>query len=136
MDKNELKKIANLMVSPKKGILAADESTGTIQKRFDSIGVVSNEINRRDFEGIKQKLLTQLTNSGQPVIEVEESNFGNRGELMLKHIHYGVDLDMSYAQETLKNIYAIWKRPVNLRTICEEKNMIFLFDGHEMRPIN
>ncbi|MDG2101173.1 MAG: fructose-bisphosphate aldolase class I [Dehalococcoidia bacterium] len=49
MDKNELKKIANLMVSPKKGILAADEITGTIQKRFDSIGVVSNEINRRDW---------------------------------------------------------------------------------------
>ena len=49
MDKTELKKIANLMVSPKKGILAADESTGTIQKRFDSIGVVSNEINRRDW---------------------------------------------------------------------------------------
>jgi len=49
MDKTELKKIANLMVSSKKGILAADESTGTIQKRFDSIGVVSNEINRRDW---------------------------------------------------------------------------------------
>jgi fructose-bisphosphate aldolase class I len=37
------------MVSPKKGILAADESTGTIQKRFDSIDLVSNEINRRDW---------------------------------------------------------------------------------------
>jgi|TARA_B110000263_G_scaffold196528_1_gene175078 fructose-bisphosphate aldolase class I len=49
MDKTELKKIANLMVSPKKGILAADESTGTIQKRFDSIDLVSNEINRRDW---------------------------------------------------------------------------------------
>ena len=34
MNKNELQKIAKLMVSPQKGILAADESTGTIKKKI------------------------------------------------------------------------------------------------------
>ena len=47
MNKNELQKVAKLMVSPKKGILAADESTGTIKKRFDSINLESSEENRR-----------------------------------------------------------------------------------------
>ena len=49
MNKNELQKVAKLMVSPKKGILAADESTGTIKKRFDSINLESSEENRRDW---------------------------------------------------------------------------------------
>lgn len=37
------------MVQPGKGILAADESTGTIKKRFDAIGVENTEENRRDY---------------------------------------------------------------------------------------
>ena len=37
------------MVAPGKGILAADESTGTITKRFDSIGIESTEDSRRDY---------------------------------------------------------------------------------------
>lgn len=45
----ELNKIARAMVAPGKGILAADESSGTIKKRFDAIGVESNETNRRDY---------------------------------------------------------------------------------------
>jgi len=45
----ELAKIANAMVAKGKGILAADESSGTIQKRFDAIHVESTETNRRDY---------------------------------------------------------------------------------------
>src|SRR5579862_7513206 len=49
MDLVELNKVANAMVAPGKGILAADESTGTIKRRFDSIGVECSEDNRRDY---------------------------------------------------------------------------------------
>jgi len=49
MNLEELNKIAIKMVAPGKGILAADESTGTIQKRFDKIGVTNTEENRRDY---------------------------------------------------------------------------------------
>jgi fructose-bisphosphate aldolase, class I len=49
MNLAELNKIAQAMVAPGKGILAADESSGTIKKRFDSIGVDSTEDNRRDY---------------------------------------------------------------------------------------
>ena len=49
MNLEELNRIANKMVAPGKGILAADESTGTIQKRFDKIGVPNTEDNRRDY---------------------------------------------------------------------------------------
>jgi len=49
MNLTELNKIAEAMVAPGKGILAADESSGTIKKRFDAIGVESTEDNRRDY---------------------------------------------------------------------------------------
>jgi len=47
MNRTELARIANAMVAPNKGILAADESTGTIKKRFDAIKLESTEEHRR-----------------------------------------------------------------------------------------
>jgi stage V sporulation protein R len=93
------------------------------------------EIDTKDFLAIKQKLLSQLTNFGQPLIEVENGNFMNRKELLLHHIHYGVDLDVNFANETLRNLFAIWKRPVNLRTMYEDKEVIFNYDGKEFKPL-
>jgi fructose-bisphosphate aldolase class I len=49
MNLDELNAIAKKIVAPGKGILAADESTGTIQKRFDKIGVANTEENRREY---------------------------------------------------------------------------------------
>src|ERR1700760_3582224 len=49
MNLDALNAIATKMVARGKGILAADESTGTIQKRFDKIGVTNTEENRRDY---------------------------------------------------------------------------------------
>lgn len=87
------------------------------------------EIDSRDFLAIKQKLLTQLTNFGSPIIEVADSNFKNAKELLLNHVHGGVDLDAEFAHQTMKNLHAIWKRPINLSTTYEEKEVIFRFDG-------
>src|SRR5881392_3459165 len=49
MNLAELNKVAQAMVAPGRGILAADESSGTIRKRFDAIGVESTADNRRDY---------------------------------------------------------------------------------------
>jgi fructose-bisphosphate aldolase, class I len=49
MDLDALKQTAQAIVAPSKGILAADESSGTIKKRFDSIKVESTEDNRRAY---------------------------------------------------------------------------------------
>src|SRR3974377_536461 len=49
MNLEALNKVAKAMAAPGKGILAADESSGTIKKRFDAIGVESTEDNRRDY---------------------------------------------------------------------------------------
>ncbi len=49
MNLTELNNVAEAMVAPGRGILAADESSGTIKKRFDAIGTESTPITRRDY---------------------------------------------------------------------------------------
>jgi len=45
----DLVEVARALVAPGKGILAADESSGTIKSRFAAVGVESSEANRRDY---------------------------------------------------------------------------------------
>ena len=52
MSNTELHETAAALVAEGKGILAADESTGTIKKRFDTIGVESTEENRRAYRDL------------------------------------------------------------------------------------
>jgi fructose-bisphosphate aldolase class I len=52
MSERELAATAAAMVAPGKGILAIDESSGTIKKRFDSIGLESNVENRRAYRDL------------------------------------------------------------------------------------
>ncbi len=89
------------------------------------------EIFGREFKKIKQKLLFSLTNFGQPVIMVEDANFKNRGELLLRNKSEEVDLDMEHARDTITNVCAIWKRPVNLYTVFDSKRLHLRFDGKE-----
>jgi fructose-bisphosphate aldolase class I len=88
MNLAELNRIANAMVAPGRGILAADESGGTIKKRFDAIGVESSEDNRRDYrellfrsgQGMKSisgvilfdETIRQKAKDGTPLVKVIE----------------------------------------------------------------
>ena len=78
---------------------------------------------------MKNKLLQQLTNFGQPIIEVVDGNYENRGELLLAHKHDGQDLKGDYARETLRNLQSLWRRPVNLVTRYDGKGVMLRFDG-------
>ena len=87
------------------------------------------EILDREFRKVKNKLLSQLTNFGQPIVEVVDGNFENRGELLLAHKHDGQDLKPDYARETLRNLQTVWRRPCNLVTKVEGKGVCLRFDG-------
>src|SRR4249920_2334713 len=86
MNLDELNKVAQAMVAPGRGILAADESSSTIKKRFDAIGVESTENSRRDYremlfrsaEGMKHisgvilydETIWQKGKDGTPLVEI------------------------------------------------------------------
>lgn len=94
-------------------------------------------ITGRDFPEIKRRLLQQLTNFGQPVIVVKDGNFKNRGELLLQHMHEGIDLKHDFALETLRNIFKVWRRPVHIETMVEDSRRRITFDGsnHQVEKI-
>lgn len=86
-------------------------------------------IESRQFGEVKNKLLDQLTNFGQPIIDVVDGNHDNRGELRLKHAHTGSDLKLDWAESTLRNLTRLWKRPVVLDTVLDAKPSRLRHDG-------
>ncbi|MEL6364810.1 MAG: class I fructose-bisphosphate aldolase [Pseudomonadota bacterium] len=73
MDLEALNKVAIAMAAPGKGILAADESTGTIKKRFYSIGVESTEDARRDYREMLFRTGTAMRDHISGVILFDET---------------------------------------------------------------
>jgi stage V sporulation protein R len=89
------------------------------------------EIDSREFQKVKQKILFQLTNFGEPFIFVEDANHDNRAELLLRHRHEGTDLHEENARATLAALERIWRRPVNLISVIDGKNKILRYDGKD-----
>ena len=73
MNLEQLNKTAEAMVKPGKGILAADESSGTIKKRFDTIGVESTADNRRDYRELLFRSTEAMRNYVSGVILYDET---------------------------------------------------------------
>jgi fructose-bisphosphate aldolase class I len=73
MNLAELNKVAEAMVAHGKGILAADESSGTIKKRFDAIGVECTEDNRRDYREMLFRSTEAMKNHISGVILYDET---------------------------------------------------------------
>src|SRR6185369_5319085 len=73
MDSKQLVKTANAMVAKGKGILAADESSGTIKKRFDAIGVESTDASRRDYREMLFRTANAMKNNISGVILYDET---------------------------------------------------------------
>ncbi len=89
------------------------------------------EIETREFKQVKEKLLFQLANAGNPFIYVEDGNYENRGELLLRHDHQGLDLRVDYAKEVMRGLFRIWKRPVLTQTVSDGKMVLLRYDGRE-----
>ena len=115
MSLTDLNEIAVYIVSDGKGILAADESTGTIKKRFDSINTESTEKIRRDYremlfqaEGMKNNIggvilfeetLKQNAADGTSLVNV----ISNQGALPGIKVDKGLTLMNEDSEETVTN---------------------------------
>jgi stage V sporulation protein R len=90
-----------------------------------------HEIVDRDWRKVRDKLLFQLTNRGQPFIYVVDGNFQNKGELLLQHKHQGLDLDARWSRETMRSLAAIWNRPVNVETEVDGQKKLLSYSNGE-----
>lgn len=89
------------------------------------------EIDSKNFKQIKNVLLFKLTNFGQPIIKLVDANFENKGEMLLNHQHEGMDLQPDFMEQTMKNLFKIWTRPIHLVTVMEDKPIMFSYNGQE-----
>ena len=80
MNLADLNKVALAMVAPGKGVLAADESSGTIKKRFDAIKVESTEESRRDYREMLFRSNEAMRQHISGVILYDETIWQNAGD--------------------------------------------------------
>jgi stage V sporulation protein R len=71
---------------------------------------------RHTAKQIRDLIIRSFAHSMIPKIEVKNGNHANKGYILLKHLHTGVDLDLKYAVETMKHIFNMWGRTVYLKT--------------------
>ena len=73
MNKDQLAQVAKAMIANGRGLLAADESSGTIKKRFDAIGVASTSDSRRDYREFMFRTGDAMRNHISGVILYDET---------------------------------------------------------------
>jgi stage V sporulation protein R len=80
-----------------------------------------------DAKDIKKLIVGLFSNNGIPKINVVDGNYKDRGYLLLKHEWSNVDLNIKYAEETMKHIYNIWGKKILLKTKMNDENVSFGF---------
>lgn len=147
MNDNDLNNLAMALVSPGKGILAADESTGTIEKRFNDYDIKNTVENRRDYRAmlfnadgaaefisgviLHDETIRQRTADGMPLIE----RLQNRGMIPGIKVDQGAkDLAGSHGEKVtegldglrdrLKNYYELGARFAKWRAVIKIDNCV------------
>ncbi|RBW69643.1 SpoVR family protein [Bacillus taeanensis] len=88
-------------------------------------------ITNKEWNTIKQNLLSQKVNGGFPYLVVLDGDYNQNGELLIKHKHEGIDLDLSYVEKTLPYLTFLWGKPVYLETIVSGRTKTFMCKGNE-----
>jgi stage V sporulation protein R len=89
-----------------------------------------------DDEGwnqIKETLIQNVGTGSIPIIKVEDADFGKNRTLYLKHSHEGRDLQLEYAERTLRHVGALWGREVVLETIVNGKGALLKIVGDSLK---
>ncbi|MGI8588789.1 MAG: SpoVR family protein [Chloroflexia bacterium] len=86
-------------------------------------------IAEKDWEKVRDGLVEEMTNFGNPTILVEDADYHRGRELYLIHRHEGRDLDTTYSDKTLQYLYQLWGRPVHLETILDDERTLLSYDG-------
>ena len=83
------------------------------------------QVTENAWEKVRDNLVQQLVNSGNPRIVVQEGDYEGKGGLYLRHRHEGLDLDVIYLERTLSLVQSLWGKPAVLETQLDGKTVIF-----------
>jgi len=83
----------------------------------------------KDFHKIRDMIVAGMNNFGYPYIVIEDGDYRRNRELYLKHMYEDQEIDIEYAERTLRYVHQLWRRPVHLETILNGKGIVLTFDG-------
>ncbi|HLH74868.1 MAG TPA: SpoVR family protein [Chloroflexota bacterium] len=89
------------------------------------------KIVEKDANKIRDMIVTSMNNFGCPYIVVEDGDYKGSRELYLKHMYEDQEIDIDYAEKTLRCVYQLWQRPVHLETVLNGKGIVLTFDGEK-----
>lgn len=89
-------------------------------------------ITDKDFENVKEHLISMRVNGGFPYITVNNGDYKRNGELYLVHHFEGTELDLHYLEHVLPYIYQLWGRTAHIETIVENRAILFTYDGEKV----
>jgi stage V sporulation protein R len=100
--------------------------------------VVSRVADEEGWQGIKETLIQNVGTGTIPVIKIEDADYNNTRSLFLKHSHDGRDLQLEYAEKTLKYLRQLWGREVLLETVINGKKSLLCFsdDRLTIKPLH
>jgi stage V sporulation protein R len=85
----------------------------------------------KNWENVRDGIVARMANFGNPTILVEDGDYHHNGELYLRHIFDGNELDVVYGEKTLEHVQALWGRPVHLQTLLEGEETLLSYDGEK-----
>ncbi len=92
-------------------------------------------VTEKDPEKIRNMIAEQMVNFGRPVINVpiDGADYNKKRELYLKHSTEGErEINLAWADKTLRHIYAMWGKPVYLETVIAGKKTLLTCDGNSV----
>jgi stage V sporulation protein R len=100
--------------------------------------VVSRVADEDNWRAIKETLIRNVGTGTVPVIKIEDSDYNSNRVLFLKHHHDGRDLQLEYAEKTLKYLHQLWGREVALETEINGKPSLLSFseDKLQIKPLH
>jgi len=119
-EENDVSLIRNYMTEK----LVEDLDLYLYEKQGDQWVIVD-----KNWENVRDNIVARMANFGNPTILVEDGNYHHNGELYLRHVYDGHELDSVYAEKTLEYVHALWGRPVYLQTLMEGEATLFNYDG-------
>lgn len=95
--------------------------------------VITKVSDEESWKDVRDTLIKNVGTGSIPVIKVEDADFGRNRTLYLKHYHDGRDLQLEYAEHTLKHVAQLWEREVVLETVINGKGSLLKLSGESLK---
>jgi stage V sporulation protein R len=95
--------------------------------------VVTKVSSEESWKEVRDNLIKNVGTGSIPTIKIEDSDFGKNRTLYMKHYHDGRDLQLEYAERTLKHVASLWEREVVLETSINGKESLLKIVGESLK---